>query len=224
MIDKITPDDLAKHLAWLRGEEGGEQLSVIWGACLHGADLRGAELRGAELRGADLHGAELRNADLHGADLRGAKMYDVDLRGADLHGADLHCADLHGADLRGAKMYGALNIPDYVSAVTKIVPEGDIVVYKKLRARKIAKLRIPAEAKRSNATGRKCRAEFAEVLSIESVDGKENFEEGLSKSDRNFTYKVGEIVRPDSFDEDRWDECSHGIYFFLTRHEAEEYL
>jgi len=254
MIDKITPDDLAKHLAWLRGENNGVQLSIPCGAdlrntnlreanlrkavmCrvylsaadmsgarlgsadLHGADLRGADLRGAELRNADLHGAELRNADLHGA-----KMYDVDLRGADLHGADLHCADLHGADLRGAKMYGALNIPDYVSAVTKIVPEGDIVVYKKLRARKIAKLRIPAEAKRSNATGRKCRAEYAEVLSIESIDGEENFEEGFSYREENpLCYKIGEIVRPDSFDEDRWNECSHGIHFFLTRYEAEVY-
>ena len=233
MIDKITPDDLAKHLAWLRGENDGVQLSVIWGACLHCADLRNANLCNADLRGADLHGADLRNvslhcadlrnADLHCADLRGAKMYDVDLRGADLRGAKMYDADLRGAELCGAKMYGALNIPDYIAAVTKITAEGDIIGYKKLRYRQVAKLRIPAEAKRSNATGRKCRAEYAEVLSIESLDGKETFKEGVSKSDCDFIYRAGEIVRPDSFDEDRWNECSHGIHFFITRYEAEEY-
>jgi len=229
MIEKITPEDLAKHLAWLRGEEGGEQLSVIWGACLHGADLHGANLRDADLYGADLRDADLRDADLYGANLycanlRDADLYGANLRDADLYGANLRGANLRDADLRDANLYGALNIPDYVSAVTNIVPEGDIIGYKKLRGRKIAKLRIPSDAKRCNATGRKCRAEFAEVLSIESIDGKKNFEEGFSYRKENpLCYKIGEIVRPDSFDEDRWNECSHGIHFFLTRYEAEVY-
>jgi hypothetical protein len=137
---------------------------------------------------------------------------------------DLRGADLRDADLRDANLYGALNIPDCVSAVTNIVPEGDIVVYKQLMDNRIAKLRIPADAKRSNATGRKCRAEFAEVLSIESIGGKKIFEEGFSCRKKNqLCYKIGEIVRPDFFDEDRWNECSHGIHFFLTRYEAEVY-
>jgi hypothetical protein len=36
-------------------------------------------------------------------------------------------------------------------------------------------------------------------------------------------YKVGEIVRPDSFDPDVLVECSHGINFFISKIEAEEY-
>ena len=40
---------------------------------------------------------------------------------------------------------------------------------------------------------------------------------------KNVHYKVGETVYPDSFDEDRWNECSNGIHFFMTRREAELY-
>ena len=36
-------------------------------------------------------------------------------------------------------------------------------------------------------------------------------------------YRVGEIVRPDSYDPDIRVECSHGIHFFITRKEAEDY-
>jgi hypothetical protein len=97
---------------------------------------------------------------------------------------------------------------------TLITPEGDIIGYKKLENRVICKLLIPADAKRHNATGRKCRAEYAVVL-----EG-----EGTSTHDKSFYYKTGETVRPaQPFDEDRWNECSSGIHFFLTRGEAEAY-
>lgn len=33
----------------------------------------------------------------------------------------------------------------------------------------------------------------------------------------------GETVVPDSFDEDRWNECSNGIHFFITKQEAIDY-
>jgi hypothetical protein len=38
------------------------------------------------------------------------------------------------------------------------------------------------------------------------------------------TYKVGEMVFPDSFDENRWNECSHGIHFFINKDEAIDYV
>jgi hypothetical protein len=31
------------------------------------------------------------------------------------------------------------------------------------------------------------------------------------------------ITYPDSFDDTRWEECSHGIHCFLTREEAINY-
>ena len=127
---------------------------------------------------------------------------------SNLSGANLCWADLSGADLRGAK-----NIPVSVFAVTIIAAEGDLIGYKKLASGMICKLRIPAEAKRSNATGRKCRAEYAVVL-----EGN-----GFSQHDPGFEYRVGETVRPrEPFDDDRWNECASGIHFFLTRQEAED--
>ena len=166
----------------------------------------------ANLRGANLWRADLRYANLQGANLRSANLQGADLWSADLQGADLRGADLQGADLRGADLKGAENVPPFAAAQTSITPEGDLIGYKKLAGGVICKLRIPADAKRSNATGRKCRAEYAIIL-----EG-----EGASKYDPKFVYKVGETVRPTKpFADDRWNECAPGIHFYLTRIEAE---
>ena len=169
---------------------------------------------GADLRSANLYNANLRGADLRDVNLRGANLNYADLCGADLSCADLRSANLNYADLRGANLRGANNIPLLTAAQLNICAEGDIIGYKKLNSGKICKILIPQDAKRSNATTRKCRAEYAIVL-----EG-----EGVSQHDSNFTYKVGETIRPtEPFCEDRWQECASGIHFFLTREEAENY-
>ncbi len=156
-------------------------------------------------------------ADLRGADLRGADLSRADLRGADLSGADLSSANLSGADLRSADLSGAKNA-ELIVAKTLICPEGELIVYK-LLYEGIATLRIPADAKRHNASGRKCRASSAIVVAL--PDGCKI---GHSKYDGDFTYEVGKTVTPSQpFDENRWNECASGIHFFLTRIEAENY-
>ena len=161
-----------------------------------------ANLRGANLRGADLQDANLRGADLQGANLQGAY----------LRGANLQYANLRGANLQDAKN------AELTMAMVSICAEGDIIGWKKCKGDVIVKLLIPSDAKRSNATGRKCRAEFAKVLEIFGDDV------ALSNYDGGKTiYKVGETVRPDKWDDNRWDECSNGIHFFITRAEAEAY-
>jgi hypothetical protein len=143
------------------------------------------------------------------ADLRGANLGGTDLQGADLRGANLRETNLYDADLGKAK-----NIPDHVVEMTNICPEGEIIGYKQLKGGVICTLKIPADSKRSNATTRKCRAEY--VIVIEG--------EGFSRHDPNFKYEVGKTVRPTKpFCEDRFDECSSGIHFFLTRDEAVNY-
>jgi hypothetical protein len=102
---KYTADELreicAKHIKWLRGEEGGER------ANLQRANLRGANLRGANLQGADLQDADLQRADLQDADLQDANLQRADLWGADLQRADLQRANLQDADLWGADLQRA---------------------------------------------------------------------------------------------------------------------
>jgi hypothetical protein len=78
-------------------------------------------------------------------------------------------------------------------------------------------LTVPSKARRSNATGRKCRAEFVKVLDVIGA------EVGISKHDGKTEYRKGKIVRCDKWEEDRWIECGGGIHFFITRYEAENY-
>jgi len=219
---------LERHRKWLDGEEDGKRADLC-GADLYGADLYGAylsrvDLRGADLCGADLSGADLRGADLHGANLRRADLRRADLCGADLSGAnlrraDLRRADLCGADLRGADLRGA-DLEDIDAARLSIAPEcGSFIGWKRC-GESIVKLLIPSDAKRSNATGRKCRCSKAWTLGITDSDGRNI---ARAKSDRGGLYEVGKLTVPDSFDEDRWNECSHGIHFFITREEAVAY-
>ena len=193
--------------------------AYLSGADLSCADLRGANLRGADLRGADLMYADLSRANLRGANLRGANLRGADLRGADLRGANLSCADLREAILIGAVLIGANNIP----YIPTNLPEGDFVAWKKVE-NKIIKLRVLEDSLRSRATTDKCRCDKALVLEIQDLDGKKlDIKEVINTSYAECKYVVGEIVYADKWDEDRWDECSHGIHFFLDRQTAVDY-
>ena len=205
--------------------------------CLHDADLRHADLRGANLHGANLYDADLSGADLRGADLSDAYLCGADLRHADLRGANLHGADLSDADLRYADLSDAdLRDANHVQlsiAKTSILPdEGDIIGWKKawtdgtmLPKSVIVKLLIPADAQRSNATGRKCRASTARVLDLQDKQGNSlpSDTTAYSGHDTDFTYKKGETIHVEDFDTNRWKECAPGIHFFITRIEAVEY-
>ena len=78
----------AKHIKWLRDEEGGER------AIFQDADLRDADLQRAYLQRANLQRANLQGAYLRGADLRDANLQDANLRGANLQRANLQGANL----------------------------------------------------------------------------------------------------------------------------------
>jgi len=136
---------------------------------------------------------------------------------SDLRGANLRGANLTGANLRGANLTDAKNAKLAI-AKTRILPQGEIVGWKKCREGVIVRLTIPREAKRSHAFGRKCRAEFAIV---EEVIGAEF---AVSSHNSTFQYRKGETVRPlNGFYENWQEECAAGIHFFITREEAEAY-
>ena len=190
-------------------------------ADLYQADLRGANLSGANLSGANLSGANLSGANLSGANLSGANLYQAGLRGADLSGADLSGANLSGANLGRAYLGRAKNL-NFPMACPE---EGSFIGFKKCQDGKIVKLKIPVDALRCSATGRKCRCSKAKVLSITNIDGTDaNVGMAISKYDRNFIYKVGETIEVPNFNTDRWNECSTGIHFFITRQEAVDYI
>lgn len=217
----------------------------LQGADLSQTDLSEANLTltylsGANLREAYLGGTCLRDADLSDADLIGAKLRKTDLRGANLRRADLRDVDLCGAILMDADLRGAkLPDPDVMNSVCPLVcPEkGAFIGWKTANVELpdeagvpemvpvIVELQIIEHALRSSATGRKCRCNKAAVLDIQSLDG-ESLPKGTvahSRYDPTFTYKVGQKLYVDNFDDNRWNECSTGIHFFITRQEAVDY-
>jgi hypothetical protein len=186
------------------------EIKSIWGSLLftYEGDSVKAALVAAVRSGASLSGANLSGANLYGANLSGA-----DLSGADLSGANLSRANLSGANLSGAK-----DLSPTTQAESSIVPEfGQFVGWKKCRDGILVKLMIGKNAKRSNSTSRKCRAEYAKVLEVVGA------EVGISRHDSTVKYEVGKIVRCDKWQEDRWTECGGGIHFFITKLEAENY-
>lgn len=207
-MDRITTEQLneilTKHAEWVNSCGTKGVRANLWNA-----DLSGADLRGADLRGACLWGADLRFTNLGCADLR----YAI-LEGADFRYAILEGANLRGAILEGAKIDFPIACPEKES----------FIAFKKVKDDYIVELLIPEDARRCSATSRKCRCDKAKVLSITKLDGtSDGVDTVYSKYDETFAYKIGELVEVKDFDNNRWNECSTGIHFFLTRQEAVEY-
>lgn len=171
----------------------------------HGQWLRGEE-GGAR---ADLSDANLSRANLSRANMSDANMSDANMSRADLSDANMSDANLSRANL----------------GHRSIVPEsGAFTGWKKLQGGVIAQLHISAKAERvSSYVGRKCRASKVCVVAMFGRDGSPVTGPVGGLHDAYFVYTTGAVVVPDSFDPDQRVECSHGIHFFITRKEAEEY-
>lgn len=218
----------------LEGESIEAILEKYGRDCLRRADLRRAGLSDANLSAtnlchANLRGANLRSADLSYAILCHANLSHANLNGADLSGVNLWSVNLSGADLSYANLSGANHVKLSLAKISILPDEGDIIGWKKALALDgapiIVKLLIPADAQRSNATGRKCRASTARVLDLQDKQGNSLPPDttAYSSFDPDFTYKKGETVHVEDFDTNRWNECAPGIHFFITRIEAVKY-
>jgi hypothetical protein len=197
---KELEDILAKHAAWLSGWTGAR-------ANLSCANLSRADLAGTDLTGTDLTGAYLSCANLSGANLSCAN----------LSGANLSCADLSCADLSGALMPPVLVQPE----------TGGFFAWKKLSGEIVAKLWIPAEARRINSwKSRKCRAEYVEVVGLYK-GGPVLPQEAVGASMTNLypkkVFQAGLTVAADAYSDDCREDCAGGIHYFMTRREAEEF-
>ena len=129
----------------------------------------------------DLEGAKFCGADLQGADLRGCSLKNADFRGADIRLSTLENADLTGARMDETTVGYPMRCPE----------KGAFVAYKKCVYDRIVQLLVPADAKRSSATGPTCRCDKAKVLTIRNFDGTREFDEAWSLVDENFVYRKG---------------------------------
>jgi hypothetical protein len=121
---------------------------------------------------------------------------------------------------RLSKLEGAKNMP----FIPTYLPDGEFIAWKKLSYGLIVKLKILTDSKRSRANGDKCRCDKALVLEFQNSNGsKSDLKTFTNNRYAECTYTVGEIVKADSWDENRWNECSHGIHFFIDRQSAVDY-
>ena len=182
----------------------------------------------ANLAFAVLNEAYLFEANLKYAVFTNSCLTDTNLSGANLTSAILRSTNLKDAILDDAILKRAM-LPnaEYLPFISLNLPEGEFIGYKKLwhhQAYYIIKLKVLADSKRSRATSDKCRCNKALVLEIQNLDGsKSDLKEITNYNFTPCTYKVGEIVESDFWDENRFNECSHGIHFFLDRQRAVNY-
>ena len=128
-------------------------------------------------------------------------------------------ASLNGASLNWASLNGAENIPYIPFACPS---DGAFIGWKKVNGHLI-KLEIPEDAQRCSATTNKCRCDKAMVVSITDIKTGAERKHITNTNYAKTTYTVGKMVYPDSFDENRWNECSNGIHFFINKQDAINY-
>jgi len=193
------------------------EIKSIWGTVLCSYESENNSisktLKEALKNKASMRGADFRDADFTGADFTGADFTGADFTGADFRGADLTGADLTGADLNERTAFLLPQCPS----------EGAFIAWKKCNNH-IIKLQITENAKRSSATSLKCRCSEALVLDIQTKEGSSsNIQRIQSDRDSEFIYEIGKISSVSDFDNNRWNECSTGIHFFISRQMAVKY-
>lgn len=207
------------------------QFANFYGARIFKVDFTDADLRYANFRMAQLSHVNFREANLSHIAFTGTHFKkDICIKEAYIRGTDFEyamnppfipsvCPDTGSfIGWKGAVIYDA-PLPGASEELELYRYRTDIPV--------IIKLLIPADAKRSSSTGRKCRCDKATVLEFQTIDGQQMSCAFTATSlyDAGFEYHVGATVIPrNPFNENRWTECGSGIHFFINRQEAVDFV
>lgn len=233
-MQRISAAELKERIS---GRKEGERLSLasyefknmdLTGWKLENIDFSLSSFQEVILNGADFHGSSVENAlfdgcSMYGADFRDARMVTASLRYCDMRCCDIRGADLFGAVLEFAKLDRIVSDENTKWFRLHCPEKGAFLAYKKCMNDRLVQLLVPADAKRTSATLPSCRCSRAKVLTIKSFDYQENFDEAWSLVDENFVYRRGEWIEVKDFNEDRWQDSTTGIHFWLTREEAMAY-
>lgn len=231
---RILSEELKKQIA---GRKERERLSFtscefrdmdLTGWNLSYIDFTLSSFQNVILNGADFHGGTVENAlfdgcPMCGADFSHSRMVTASFRYCDMRKCDIRGANLYGAILEYARLDGIVSDEDTEWFRLHCPEKGAFLAYKKCVNDRLVQLLVPEDAKRTSATLPSCRCNKAKVLTIKSFDYQENFDEAWSLVDENFSYKRGEWVEVADFNEDRWQDSTTGIHFWLTREEAMAY-
>ncbi|MCI8321798.1 MAG: pentapeptide repeat-containing protein [Dorea sp.] len=233
-MERISEKDF---MAAVTGRKEGERLKFIekeiWNMDLRGVDLRNMDFtlssfQNTVLDGADFENSSVENALFDGcsvkeANFKNARLVTASFRHCDMRGCNIEGADLFGAVLESARLEGVVSDENTKWFRLHCPEKGAFLGYKKCVNDRMVQLLIPADAKRTSATLPSCRCSKAKVLTIKSFDFTQNFDEAWSLVDENFVYRKGEWVEVWDFNENRWQDSTTGIHFWMTRTEAEAY-
>lgn len=202
-----------------------------------------------DLSGVDFTGAELENVKFRYCDLRGAKFDNTKFVNVEFYKCafdtviasdGLNIVQFYKNGIRVywcwdyVANYGYVGTFDSDDMYYPIETDGEeLTGYKKVLVGDsvsdihyaIAKLRIPAYADRIVYKDDKCRASCAQVVDIYD-ENDIHYDCGRSMYYPTVAceYRPRHMVYADSFDDNPFEVCSHGIHFFLTEEEAWDYI
>ena len=234
MMYRMSKKELKEKIA---ARKNGERLvfseTELWDMDLTGEDFSNMEFLLCSFQNTILNGVNFENSSvenslfdgcpMRGANFKRAKMVTASFRYCDMRECNIEDANLFGAVLEYADLTGIISNEGTQWFRLHCPETGAFLAYKKCVNDRMVQLLVPADAKRTSATFPSCRCNKAKVLTIKSFDFKENFDEAWSLVDENFVYRKGEWVEVENFNEDRWQDSTTGIHFWLTREEAEAY-
>lgn len=211
------------------------QFAKLFSTSMDKLTMTGCLFNNATLRCCNFFDSDIVSCDFSKSDLWNSSLIKATIKDTIFSGADIKGASFSRAYLDECIGLDEANIDEGTSGIGAYCPaEGGFIAWKKIldvdipksdsfHSRELlCKLFIPEDAKRSSATTYKCRCSKAKVLDITDLEETTHYEKGYSMRG-NVEYVVGRYVTPDAWDDNRWNECSQGIHFFLDKEMAKKY-
>jgi hypothetical protein len=194
------------------------------------SNFRSSDFSSSDFSSSDFSYSNFRSSDFRYSDFRYSDFRYSNFRYSNFRSSDFSSSDFSSSDFRYSNFrysnFNSTHINENTIGLTLACPEeGSFIAYKKASGY-IVKIRVLEHSLRSSATTLKCRASDVEVLKIENIDKTipcSLTEVKTSYRDSSLVYKVGERIHIADFDTNRWNECSTGIHFFMSRKLAECY-
>lgn len=202
----------------------------LGGACFIDAILVSTNFEGANLKNADFScanawGANFNETNCQNSLFLSANLTETSFEGADLDGASFALANLTEASLEDAQNIDLAEFDNTVGIYPVCPTHGSFTgwtIVENEEQEFIAMLSIPAYARRNSGTTRKCRADTAVVVDIQSLEGEHVAALVTKLKYRNIKFTVGESVHDNHFETDRFKVSSTDLCFWISKEEALE--
>jgi len=186
--------------------------------------IKDASLSGMDLSGVSFDNSRFYNARFDNSSFDNSRFYNSRFYNSSFYNSSFYNSRFYNSRFDNSRFdeKSKKSIAQYKYLWQIIPTEGSFIAYKKASGC-VLKLEIPLKAKRvCNIINRKCRASYVKTLKITDSNG-ESIKEAAGNSDSKTIYKVGELTKADSFDDNFLNDCTNGIHFFVTRKEAENW-